>query len=414
MSELPPSQLPPIPEFVRPVLRVNSTLISEGLVSGLLDPLQLNPSRSEHVAGLLRAARQHPTLPIPPAFLAKIDERTLWSACSHPTIATHLVEHLRQHGTGCTFTGSLLQSRKAPLPNPIEAALLDLARHERLTSAQISALRTLPAFSTAGRAALLAVIRSQASKQAAITRKQRHQQAAAAPTPSEPSTGTPPSPPPAPKIDPLLKAIRSGNPARFQPFFLPRLDPARVRAVLPEWLTAPSPVKALLLKIPGLPLDAKLLALEAWADTHCYVHPVDPVDTSLLARLSPTTLDKVLTSWLRNTLQLTPSPDDAALQNPLFCLALDHPDRAMWLRNGIHLRRWLTQLKDLLSTPPPSPIPSDPEAQWIHLLAKCSDMESTQTLGLAVMHLFQTWPAPRQHALTPLLHKIATHTITAI
>lgn len=414
MSELPPSQLPPIPEFVRPVLRVNSTLISEGLVSGLLDPFQLDHRSSTHVAGLIRAVRQHTTLPIPPAFLTEMDQRTLWSACSHPTIATHLAEYLRQHGTDCTFTGSLLQSRKAPLPNPIEAALLDLARHERLTHAQISTLRTLPALSTAGRAALLAVIRSQASKKAAITRKQQHQQAAAASTPSEPSTGTPPNPPPAPQIDPLLKAIRSGNPARFQPFFLPRLDPARVRAVLPEWLTAPDSVKALLLRIPGLPLDAKRPALEAWADTHCYIHPIDPVDTSLLARLSPTTLDKVLTSWLRNTLQLTPSPDDAALQNPLFCLALDHPDRAMWLRNGIHLRRWLTQLKDLLSTPPPSPIPSDPEAQWIHLLAKCSDMESTQTLGLAVMHLFQTWPAPRQHAFTPLLHKIATHTITAI
>lgn len=399
---MPHSDILPVPEFVHTAFHKSPDLVHEALVSGLLDPLQLDPTCSTHVTGLLCAARENPTLPIPPAMLTAMSEYHLWGAYSHPAIAAHLATRLHEHGLGFILGRSSLTLRNT-LPREVETALLDLVRHERLTNEQISDLRTLNALSTASRTTLLTLIRSRASKKAAVTRKQQQQ--------STQSLGTPI---PSPKIDPLLSAIRSGDPARLNHFQLRDLDPARVRTMLSDWLAAPNSVKASLLQTRSLPLDAKLLALEAWVASNHWDTPVDPVEASLLERLSTAALDIVLTCWIRGRLQLTPIPDEAALLTPLFRLALDHPARAAWIRNGVRLMRWLTQLNALASTlTPPQPLPDDPEARWIHLLAEHFDTGITQTLGIALMDAYSAWPPLRQRALVSPLRTIVEAAVAA-
>jgi len=402
--------LPPIPRFIHPALASEPTLVSEALAEGLLDPRQLDPTRREQVEGLTRAAKTHPHLPFPPALLAAMTEFQLWDACPHPAVAAHLAQQLRQHGTSYSFRRGFIAVPET-LPTEVEGVLVELAASGRLTAEQQSELHGLRAVSEPGRAAILTAIRSRASKKAAATRKERTQRTSAPQgSPTPPSATSPTSAPR--KIDPLLAAIRSGDPGRLSYFALDTLDPARVKAVLPEWLSAPDGVQALLLKVRGLPLEAKRDAIEAWATSEAWVSPADPIELCLLDRLSPAAADKVLSRFLHNWLRLEPAPNEAALQNALFRLALDNPSQATWLAQGFRLHAWLGQLTSLASPDGRREIPQDPEARWIQLVAK-GTASVTRAMALALLAAFPTWPANRQQALAPPLSLIAQRAILA-
>jgi len=190
-----------------------------------------------------------------------------------------------------------------------------------------------------GREALLALVRRQAARKAAASRaagkgKKRE--------------------------DPLLEAIRSGEPDRLDRFTLERIDPKRLQAALPIWRQAPAKVKAHLLRVPRELLSEEIWweALRAWGEAGCRPRYEEPVPVDLLQELSPGGRLQLLRAVLHRQAVLDRLPADEELGPLLLEPLFQDQEATAAVRNGLRLLAWKEELEALAQEAAP-PLPED-------------------------------------------------------
>lgn len=382
-----PSSIPP---FVRPIITGNPLILSAALQKHLLDPSQLDPENPDHVQAINAAVDTCATLPIPQPFLNRLSNRILWRNPNNLSFAHELARRLRASDSDAidTLLTTLFYSSN-PFPEPIQAALIELAAKHVFDASQLSTLYRLRHLSQQTKAALLHAIRSQAARKAASTRAQP---GAHAPARS--------------RIDPLLTAIRDNDPGRIRRFNLGKLDAAQVQTLLPEWLKASPETRAYLIAVPHLPHDAMAAAVEDWVTTTSWAPDLpQPIARPVVDRLCPHALYAVIAHWIRARATIEPAPDEEWLANTLLRLALDRPEQAARLKLGMRLKRWQGVLSAIVDAAPFLDPPTDPTAQWVLLLSTHSTLGSALDIAPALMEQFEQWATDYQRALArPLLH----------
>jgi hypothetical protein len=226
---------------------------------------------------------------------------------------------------------------------------------------------------------------------------------------SQPTTPPPRAPG---KTDPLLLALESKDAGKLQRFQLERLTPARLAALLPAWLASPTPLRAHLIRVPGLAPDVLEQAVTAWAEnrfTPLTPHGRPPFPPGLLPRLTWRAAAEALLSYTRGHIEFEPPPTDRQVTDALFRVALEKPDLATALRENLLLSAWQRGL------PPPetrTAAPNDEEARWIGLMAQRHNPSVTRPFTLALRSTYQTWPAERQRALAKPIGVLITVSLT--
>jgi len=231
--EAPMTTTPPatsaIPPFARTAASINPLVIEAALAGGLLRPDDLDLFNGTHLIGLTEALKADPSLPLPPGFLDRLTHEKRWPLLQVPAIAEAIATDLLRDGwTAPPHRLPHPDTPSGPLPPAIEQALITLYTTGRLDRTTLDQIRKRLTFSAAGHRALAHATRLAWAAKTARTRRARGQ----APTSPAALAGPPAT------TDPLIAAIRSSKAARLDRFRLDRLNPRRLQAALPLWLTA--------------------------------------------------------------------------------------------------------------------------------------------------------------------------------
>jgi hypothetical protein len=183
-------------------------------------------------------------------------------------------------------------------------------------------------------------------------------------------------------------------------FALESLAPTRLQTVLPAWLAAPANIRCRLVRVPGLPAEIRVLALNAWAEQSWgRPTPTEPIPPDLLLDLAPPTIAHLLQSELEGFHHFFQPPlDQPHLTSALLKVALHDPAHAAWIQDSFRLRAWFRHLKELADQPPPPTIHNDHEARWLRRLCSPPTQVSREA-ALTLCALFHSWSPERQGAL---------------
>jgi hypothetical protein len=426
---------------VRQALVNDGQFLMDALITGIIAPTDLDHQNDVQRAALMSALEKAPNLEVPTPVLARYPASLLWSHADHPAVSAFLAARITRQTADATAFPELMPDKTTGLPESYDVLFTPRSgyrssfnEHERLLAlpldlqqalGRVFALTEVPVVLpqlclSTGRltdpvvyAQARAVIerantqkRSEAAKKAATTRRTNRDAGQIGP---------------APKKDPLLAAIQSGETKRLQRFSFD-FPPDRVAAILPAWLAAGIQMRQWLVSVPHLPTEVLLPAVEAWGHCLCQTnygaHPSCryPIPGHFLADLSTLAAAAVFREYLSRdpdypgNPSFIPPPTPQEIESLLFRVSLETPAAAQGLQHALALRALMAEVKDAPAAPPPD----DPEALWVCQYLKGINVIPPVT-ALALEALYRGWPPARQTALAPVFARAgfatALHTL---